>query len=167
MDQLTATNNILVLQNLRLIDVETYVDAGARYWAGLWRSGTDESAFASELTAGGLDFENFFRHSQWVEMIDVKSYPDTNGTQLWAAVWRATINPTTPDLTMDFEKLNAEVDERFAARQRMFNLSVYDVQCDASCPNTVVAPSAYNYGITRTALHCNNPPGSCPAPPNG
>ncbi len=166
-DALTATNNILGSQNLRLIDVETYVDAGARYWAGLWRSGADDSAFASDLTAGGLAFVNFFRHAQGMEMIDVKSYPDTNGAQLWAAVWRATTNPTTPDLTMDFEKLNAEVGERFAAGQRMFNLSVYDVQCDASCRNTVVAPGAYNYGITRTALHCNNPPGSCPAPPNG
>jgi murein DD-endopeptidase MepM/ murein hydrolase activator NlpD len=166
-DQLSATNNILVGQNLRLADVETYVDGGTRYWAGLWRSGTDTSVFASGLSDGGLQTVNLFQQSHGRELVDLESYPDSFGARKWAGVWRGTNNPTYADLTMDGEKLNAEVGQRFAAGKRMFAISSYDVACAPACMNTVVAPDAYNYGITRTATHCNSAPGTCSPPPAG
>src|SRR5437773_1105822 len=85
------TNNLRVAQNLRVIDVETYVDGGTRYWAGLWRSGTDSSAFASNLTDGGFDVVNQIHHLNGRELIDVESYPDSFGVRHWAGIWRANV----------------------------------------------------------------------------
>src|SRR5437667_1567318 len=97
----------------------------------------------------------------------MESYPDEYGARHWAGIWRANVTATTSDLTMDFEKLNAQVGQRFAAGQRMFAISAYDVQCAATCMNTVVSPDSYIYGITRTTTHCNSAPGSCSPPPGG
>jgi murein DD-endopeptidase MepM/ murein hydrolase activator NlpD len=163
-NQLVATNNFLVTRNLRLIDVETYVDGGSRFWAALWRSGTDDSFLATGLTPAGLAFADLYHRRQGLNLIDVERYPDEFGAPLWAAVWRAT-GVTSSDLTMDFEKLSAEVTTQFAGGWRMFSLSAYDVECAASCHNNLVATNAYNYGITRTATHCNGLPGTCSAPP--
>ena len=162
--QLVGTNNLLLANNLRLIDVETYVDAGTRYWAALWRSGTDTSALATSLTTAGLTSADSLHRRQGLALTDVKGYQDSGGVQRWAAVWRDT-GAAVKDLTMDLEKLTAEVNTQFDAGQRMFNLSTYDVDCAASCQDNLVANTAYNYGITRTATHCNGLPGTCTAPP--
>src|SRR5262249_44427080 len=161
LDQLNAANDVHVSQNARLVDVETYVDVGVRRWAGLWRSGSGASTFSGSLIPGGLEYANGIKHAQGEEIVDLERYEDEYGAPRWAAIWRANSNPSQWDLTMDGEKLTAEVGSKIAKGQRMFALSVYDVDCAATCQNTVVDPSpgGYNYGIAGTAMHCKGFPG--------
>jgi murein DD-endopeptidase MepM/ murein hydrolase activator NlpD len=53
-DAFVAKWKELALQNLRLVDVETYVEGGKRKWAGIWRQGSDAYYLWS-----AADAENF------------------------------------------------------------------------------------------------------------
>jgi hypothetical protein len=74
-------------QNLRLVDLETYVEGGKRKWAGAFRAGTD--AHYLWVGASWTDFT-----AKWTELakqnlrlVDVEVYDD--GGLKWCGVWRA------------------------------------------------------------------------------
>jgi murein DD-endopeptidase MepM/ murein hydrolase activator NlpD len=66
-------------QNLRLIDIETYVTGGQRYFSGVWEGGSDGYA----LTPAGLDWAAFNKFwsdaSKTMRLIDIETY--TEGTK--------------------------------------------------------------------------------------
>ncbi|NII27080.1 M23 family metallopeptidase [Pseudoflavitalea sp. X16] len=63
-------------QNLRLIDIETYVTGGQRYFSGVWEGGSDGYA----LTPAGLDWAAFNKFwsdaSKTMRLIDIETYTE-------------------------------------------------------------------------------------------
>lgn len=78
----------LATQNLRLVDLETYVEGGQRKYAGVWRSGSD----GHYLWAGvsWKSFENKWKElsRQNLRLIDIETYV-VGGQRRYAGVWRA------------------------------------------------------------------------------
>ena len=82
--------NELAAQNLRLIDIETYVNAnGERRYTGVWRSGTD-----GYYLWAGVNWTNFV--DKWTELagqnlrlIDMETYENANGERKYTGVWRS------------------------------------------------------------------------------
>jgi hypothetical protein len=75
-------------QNLRLVDLETYVEGGQRKYAGVWRAGTD-----GYFLWAGVDWKSF--DNKWKELsrlnlrlIDIETYTE-GGRRLYAGVWRS------------------------------------------------------------------------------
>ena len=74
-------------QDLRLVDLETWMDGKTRKWGGVWRHGTD-----GHYLWVGVDWKAF--EAKWKELgkqnlrlIDVEPYVD-GGKVKWAGVWR-------------------------------------------------------------------------------
>ncbi len=75
-------------QNLRLVDISTYVNGSTRYYNGVWRAGTD-----GYYLYGGLNWTDFVAKwqtlgSQGQRLIDVETYL-SGSTRLYIGVWRA------------------------------------------------------------------------------
>ena len=78
----------LAKQNLRLVDISTYLENGNRYYNGVWRAGTDGYALY-----GGVNWSDFVAEwrtlgGQGLRLIDVETYT-SNNTRLYVGVWRA------------------------------------------------------------------------------
>jgi murein DD-endopeptidase MepM/ murein hydrolase activator NlpD len=78
----------LAKENLRLVDISTYIKNGKRYYNGVWRAGSDGYALYA-----GLNWSDFV--TQWqtlgrqgLRLIDIETYVDNN-KRLYAGVWRA------------------------------------------------------------------------------
>ena len=61
-------------QNLRLVDISTYLQNGTRYYNGVWRAGTDGYALY-----GGVEWADFVAKwqqlgSQNLRLIDIETY---------------------------------------------------------------------------------------------
>ncbi len=75
-------------QNLRLVDISTYLQNGKRYYNGVWRAGTDGYALY-----GGVEWADFVTKwqqlgAQNLRLIDIETY--TSGSKrLYVGVWRA------------------------------------------------------------------------------
>jgi Peptidase family M23/Polyglycine hydrolase-like, structural repeat len=74
-------------QNLRLVDLETWTDGGARKWGGVWRQGTD-----AHYLWVGVNWHSF--EAKWKELgrknlrlVDVEPYVE-GGQVKWSGVWR-------------------------------------------------------------------------------
>ncbi len=77
----------LASQNLRLIDVASYIENGVRLYTGVWRGGTDAYALYA-----GVDWNTFVAKcqqlaSQNLRLINISSYPE-NGIRKYIGVWR-------------------------------------------------------------------------------
>lgn len=86
-DNFAAKWDELAKQNLRLINIETFVENNQRLWSGIWRTGNDPYALLM-----GLSWDNFV--AKWKELatqnlrlINIETYVE-NGQRLWAGVWR-------------------------------------------------------------------------------
>jgi murein DD-endopeptidase MepM/ murein hydrolase activator NlpD len=84
----TAQWTSLAKQNLRLVDVSTYLQNGKRYYNGVWRAGTDNYALLN-----GLNWTDFT--AQWtslakqnLRLVDIETYM-SGSTRLYLGVWRA------------------------------------------------------------------------------
>ncbi|MEI6947588.1 M23 family metallopeptidase [Paraflavisolibacter sp. H34] len=73
--------------NLRLMDIETYVEGGRRLYSGVWRGGSD-----GYYLWAGVTWSNFV--AKWNELgrqnmrlIDIETYVE-NGVRLYIGVWR-------------------------------------------------------------------------------
>jgi Bacterial tandem repeat domain 1 len=84
----TAKWQELAGQNLRLEDIETYVEGGRRKYTGVWRAGTD-----GHFLWAGVSWSDFT--AKWEELarqnlrlIDVETYEE-GGQRKWIGVWRA------------------------------------------------------------------------------
>jgi murein DD-endopeptidase MepM/ murein hydrolase activator NlpD len=154
-------------QGLRLVDLETYTVNGVRKWAGLWASGSDANYFSVDLTLSELNTLATQRHQQGLRIVDLEMY-EVNGVRQWAAIWRSGNYANYYTVNMDIEKFVALARDRHADDLRLVGLCVYDQNCEPKCLNTVVMPTgSYNYGITATASHCKDEPGTCSAPAPG
>jgi len=78
----------LAKQNLRLIDVETYVEGGKRKYAGVWRSGSD-----GHFLWAGVEWASF--NAKWAQLaqqnlrlIDIETYVE-GGKRKYIGVWRS------------------------------------------------------------------------------
>src|SRR5258708_5164928 len=75
-------------QNLRLVDVETYMDGGQRRFAGVWRAGND-----AHYLWVGANWKDFTKKAeelgkQNLRLVDLESYEE-GGKRKFAGVWRA------------------------------------------------------------------------------
>ena len=87
-DNFAAKWDELAKQNLRLLDIETFVNNNQRLWSGIWRTGNDPYALLM-----GLSWDNFV--AKWKELatqnlrlINIETYVE-NSQRLWAGVWRS------------------------------------------------------------------------------
>ncbi len=86
-DNFEAKWKELAKQNLRLEDIETYVEGGKRKYTGVWRSGND-----GHYLWAGVEWDNF--EAKWKELakqnlrlIDLETYVD-GGKRKYTGVWR-------------------------------------------------------------------------------
>ncbi len=77
-DNFTTKWQALARQNLRLVDISTYVKDGKRLYNGVWRGGTD-----GYYLWAGVDWNNFV--SKWQELarqnlrlVDIETYVENN-----------------------------------------------------------------------------------------
>jgi hypothetical protein len=75
-------------RGLVLVHLRTYLDGGARKWAGVWRTGSDAGDFAVGLGEAELGELVARRHDAGQRLADLETYVD-GGTRRWAGVWRA------------------------------------------------------------------------------
>jgi len=87
-DNFTTKWQALARQDLRLVDISTYVKDGKRLYNGVWRGGTD-----GYYLWAGVDWNNFV--SKWQELakqnlrlVDIETYVENN-IRLYIGVWRA------------------------------------------------------------------------------
>ena len=74
-------------QNLRLVDLETWMDGKTRVWGGVWRGGSD-----GHYLWVGVSWADFVKKweelgKQGLRLIDVEPYAE-GGRIKWAGVWR-------------------------------------------------------------------------------
>ncbi len=84
----TSKWSSLASQNLRLVDVSTYMSNGTRYYNGVWRAGTDGYALYN-----GVNWDDFV--AEWsalakknLRLIDIEIYMQ-GSTRVYLGVWRA------------------------------------------------------------------------------
>lgn len=75
-------------QGFRLIDQESYILNGRRYYAGVWMENVENAPWLSYRNVSSEDFsEKFDTYTrQGFRMIDIEAYPQGRGTS-YAAVW--------------------------------------------------------------------------------
>ncbi|HYK46213.1 MAG TPA: T9SS type A sorting domain-containing protein [Parafilimonas sp.] len=78
----------LASQNLRLVDISTYLKNGTRYYNGVWRAGTDAYALYGGVTWSDFVTEWQTLAGQGLRLIDIETYV-SNTTRLYVGVWRA------------------------------------------------------------------------------
>ncbi len=86
-DDFVSKWQTLADQNLRLVDISTYVQNGTRLYNGIWRAGTDAYALY-----GGVTWSNFVAEwqtlaAQNLRLVDIEVYT-SNGQRLYVGVWR-------------------------------------------------------------------------------
>lgn len=160
--------NELSKKNLRLIDIETYMDGNKRKYTGVWRSGSD-----GHYLWAGKEWNGF--EAKWKELsgknlrlVDVETYMDGNKRR-YIGVWRAGSKGHSLWSGVDFENFTSKWAENAQGKLRLIDIETYDSPCSNSCLNTALMPddpaesgrSQYNYWITGSGLHCENPHGSC------
>lgn len=156
----------LSAQGFRLICLSTYVLNGTAHYAGVFREGSGGHAL---WVAAWPSFEAKWKElsAQGLRLISLDSTaaggtrsfagvfgPGTDGYHLWVgADWESFVG-----------KWHTLSNEGF----RLVDMALYRHGCTSDCLNQVVMPTGdYNYGITRTATHCQGRPGTCSAPPAG
>ncbi|MGH7753203.1 MAG: hypothetical protein ACREN5_10325, partial [Gemmatimonadales bacterium] len=155
-------------QGLRMHDFETYVDGGARWWAGIFRPGS--GGYGAWFTADWNDFT-----AKWAEfekgglrLVDFEFF-DQGGTWTYGGIFRPGTGGHYGWFGVDWENFRSFWHERSKEGFRLDDIEVYPGFCDNVCTSQVIlpAPDYYDYGITRTASHCPGLPGSCGASPTG
>jgi CubicO group peptidase (beta-lactamase class C family) len=87
-DQFGETwENLSKHRKMRLVDLETYMSNGKRYWAGVFLPGRGGYAMYRGQTSDQFG-ELHKQHAQdGYKLIDVETYHTTNGSLRWAGVW--------------------------------------------------------------------------------
>jgi murein DD-endopeptidase MepM/ murein hydrolase activator NlpD len=75
-------------QNLRLIDIETYVEGGKRRYSGVWRAGSDGHYLWAGQEWAGFEAKWKELSRQNLRLIDIETYVD-GGKRKYIGVWRA------------------------------------------------------------------------------
>lgn len=110
--------------SLRLIDLETYEDAGKRQWAGVFIEGGGKYALWRDF-----DFDGF--HQKWQEMsndglhlLDLETYT-VSGQQRWAGVFREGSGKYALGQNFDSEGFHKKWEEMAAQGMRLVEVEVY------------------------------------------
>lgn len=111
-------------QNLRLVDISTYVVNGKRLYNGVWRAGTDGYALYA-----GVDWNTFV--AKWQELgaqnlrlIDIETYFE-NGIQLYIGVWRAGTDGYALYSGVDWNTFVAKWQQLGAQNLRLIDVATY------------------------------------------
>ena len=114
----------LAKQNLRLVDIETYVQNGKRLYSGVWRQGTD-----GYFLWAGVDWANF--NAKWNELskqnlrlIDIETYVE-NGKRLYIGVWRQGNDGHYLWAGVDWANFNAKWNELSKQNLRLIDIETY------------------------------------------
>ena len=114
----------LARQNLRLIDVETYVEGGQRKYTGVWRSGSD-----GHYLWAGVDWNNF--NGKWKELaeqnlrlIDVETYVE-GGQRKYIGVWRSGNDGYYLWAGVDWNNFDAKWKELAKQNLRLIDVETY------------------------------------------
>jgi hypothetical protein len=159
-------------EGLRLINIESYVTNGKRYYLGVFRQGNDGYV----LSGYGGDWNKLV--SDWTSLatkgfrlIDVETFVD-NGNRIYMGVWREGSDGYYLWGGVDWESFVSKWAENGAAGLRLVDMETFPSNCDANCLNHVLMPDdpstpwrdGYDYGITAGPKHCEGPPDTCPVP---
>ncbi len=114
----------LAKQNLRLIDIETYVEGGKRKYTGVWRSGSD-----GYYLWAGVDWNNF--NDKWKELakqnlrlIDIETYTE-GGQRKYIGVWRSGSDGYYLWAGVDWNNFNAKWTELAKQNLRLIDIETY------------------------------------------
>ena len=120
----TAKWTELGKQNLRLVDIETYVENGKRLYIGVWRQGND-----GHFLWAGVDWANFT--AKWTELskqnlrlVDIETYVE-NGKQLYIGVWRQGNDGHFLWAGVDWANFTAKWTELGKQNLRLTNIETY------------------------------------------
>jgi hypothetical protein len=146
-------------------DFETYMVGGSRMYAGIFRAGNDpHSAFITS------DWDDFIatwesNNNSGLRMHDYEVYVH-NGTTMFAGIYRGGSGPHAAWLGREWEDFTSKWAHFAEDGLRLVDLEITPGACEDLCANQVVmnGNSLYNYGVTRTALHCPGEPGTCGSP---
>ncbi len=114
----------LAKQNLRLVDIETYVENGKRLYSGVWRQGND-----GYFLWAGVDWNNF--NAKWTELskqnlrlVDIETYVE-NGKRLYIGVWRQGNDGHFLWAGVDWNNFNAKWTELAKQNLRLVDIETY------------------------------------------
>ncbi len=106
----------------RVIDQETYVKDGVRYWAGVWVENKEGLAWASRRNMTGAqftDYQNTYT-ADGLAPIDVEAYPYGSGFR-YAAVWVA--KPAGVDVVMQRDLTSNQYADLFDAMKGSYRVT--------------------------------------------
>lgn len=114
----------LSTQNLRLVDIDTYVENGKRKYSGVWRQGND-----SHYLWAGVDWNNF--NEKWKELskknlrlIDIETYQE-GGKRKYIGVWREGSDAYYLWQGVDWDNFNAKWKELGNKNLRLIDIETY------------------------------------------
>ncbi|MBK9017609.1 MAG: hypothetical protein IPM82_28160 [Saprospiraceae bacterium] len=157
----------LAKQNLRLIDIETYMDGNKRKYAGVWREGKD-----GHYLWAGVEWANF--EAKWQELakqnlrlIDIETYEE-GGKRKYTGVWREGSGGYYLWAGV-IGKTSLQMNECAQNKLRLVDLETYESSCEKKCLNTALMPDnpetssrdGYNYHILGSNLHCEGASSTC------
>jgi murein DD-endopeptidase MepM/ murein hydrolase activator NlpD len=114
----------LANQNLRLVDIETYVDGGQRKFTGVWRAGSDAHYLWVDA-----DWNHF--NAKWKELASqnlrltvIRTYED-GGQRQYLGVWRAGTDPYYLWAGVDWNNFVAKWQELSKQNLRLVDFETY------------------------------------------
>jgi murein DD-endopeptidase MepM/ murein hydrolase activator NlpD len=148
-------------------DFESFEEGGTRFYAGIFREGTDGRA--AWFTADWNEFNQ--KWTEWeaagLRLHDFEFF-DEGGTWVHGGIYRQGTGGHYGWFGADWENFRSFWHEREKENFRLDDVEVYPSACSNTCMNQVIlpAPDWYDYMITRTADHCPGLPGTCSVPAN-
>ena len=153
-------------QGLRLVGITAYVANGVTYYGGAFRAGTGAHALWVAQTSSFKSKWNELS-AQGLRLVSLDSY-DPGGSKYYVGVFGPGSDRHHLMLGADSERFSAK--RRQLGQQGLFlvDMDLAENECTSGCVDQVVMPSGtYNYGITRTATHCDGLPETCGQPVAG
>ena len=112
-------------QGLRLDTVHTYLQAGQRKWAGVWRAGTDGLDFDAGLSPQALHDLNQERFdNEGLRLMKLETFVE-NGQRLWAGIWRSGTGAHWYNLDLDLNSFGELVQQRHQDGFRIVDIVTY------------------------------------------
>lgn len=154
-------------QNLRLVNIESYLSGGKRCFLGVFRGGKDGYV----LSPYGMDWSAFVQYwnkqSPALRLIDVETFID-NGKRIYLGAWREGKGGYYLWGGTDWESFTSKWAENASVGMRLTDLETFDSNCPGKCLNTGLLPDdpgtewrdGYDYGVTASATHYQGKPGT-------
>lgn len=124
LDGFKTLNGERKAKNLRLVDLDTYVEGGKRKWIGVWEAGTYANEFSADLDLQSFKQLADERHKQNLRLVDLETYVDGNQRK-WAGVWRAGTDANYFSIGLDLAAFKTIAAERHAKNLRLIDIETY------------------------------------------